>query len=100
MQLKLTWRTSGQPDMDLLVFPEQKIVETMQILAEKDLLEEGMEDSVKYVKSLRTNQQVNILLTYKEAEIYSGDILEPGYEQMPEEKRRMKPWNQKNVQGE
>lgn len=85
MQLKLTWRISGQPDMDLLVYPEQKILETMQILAEKELLEEELADTVRYIKSLRTNRQVNVLLSYKEAEIYSGDILELGYGQMPEE---------------
>lgn len=85
MQLKLTWRINGHPDMDLLVFSDQKIVETMQILAEKELLEEGLENSVKYIKSLRTNQQVNVLLTYKEANIYSGDILELKNNQMPEE---------------
>ena len=32
-------------------------------------------ESVKYVKALRADQQVNVLLTYREAEIYSGDIL-------------------------
>lgn len=76
MQLKLTWRVKGRPDMDLLVFEEQKIVETMEILADRGLLESHMADTVTYVKSLRTNNQVNVLLTYREAEIYSGDILE------------------------
>lgn len=75
MQLKLTWRIKGRPDMDLLVFEEQKIVETMKILEEKGLLEEEQTESVKYIKSLRTNNQVNALLTYSEANIYSGDIL-------------------------
>lgn len=75
MQLKLTWRIKGRPDMDLLVFEEQKIVETMEILEEKGLLEEEQTESVKYIKSLRTNNQVNTLLTYSEANIYSGDIL-------------------------
>ena len=76
MQLKLTWRVKGKRDMDLLVFEEQRIAETMEILADKGLLEEEMADTVKYVKSMRTNNQVNILLTYSEANIYSGDILE------------------------
>lgn len=75
MQLKLTWRIKGQPDMELLVFEEQRIVETMEILAEKGILEDDMVDSVKYIKALRTNNQVNVLLTYSEANIYSGDIL-------------------------
>ena len=75
MQLKLTWRVKGKRDMDLLVSEEQKIAETIEILTEKGLLEEEMADTVKYVKSIRTNNQVNVLLTYSEANIYSGDIL-------------------------
>lgn len=76
MQLKLTWRVKGKRDMDLLVFEEQRIVETMGILIDKGILEEEIADTVKYVKSMRTNNQVNILLTYSEANIFSGDILE------------------------
>ncbi len=76
MQLKLTWRIKGKKDLDLLVFEEQKIAETMDILIDKGILEEETADTVKYVKSMRTNNQVNILLTYSEANIFSGDILE------------------------
>ncbi len=75
MQLKLTWKIRGQQDMELLVFEEQKIAETMEILEEKGLLGDEVADSVKYIKALRTNNQVNVLLTYSEANIYSGDIL-------------------------
>lgn len=76
MQLKLTWRVKGKRDMDLLVSEDQKIAETMEILAEKGLLEEETAETVSYVRSMRTKNQVNVLLTYGEAEIYSGDILE------------------------
>lgn len=76
MQLKLTWRVKGKQDMDLLVSEEQKIAETMKILADRGILEGEMADTVKYVKSMRTKNQVNVLLTYSEANIYSGDILE------------------------
>ncbi|MBD5495764.1 MAG: hypothetical protein HDR12_15725 [Lachnospiraceae bacterium] len=76
MQLKLTWRTKGMQDIDLLVFEEQKIAETMKILIDRGFLEEEAEDNIQYVKSMRTNNQVNTLLTYREANIYSGDILE------------------------
>ena len=75
MQLKLTWRTKGMQDIDLLVFEEQKIAETMKILIDRGFLEEEAEDNIQYVKSMRTNNQVNTLLTYREANIYSGDIL-------------------------
>lgn len=76
MQLKLTWRVKGKRDLDLLVYEEQKISETMEILADKGLLETETAKTVQYVKSMRTKNQVNILLTYSEANIYSGDILE------------------------
>lgn len=76
MQLKLTWRVRGKQDMDLLVSEDQKIAETMEILTEKGLLEEETAETVSYVRSMRTKNQVNVLLTYSEAEIYSGDILE------------------------
>lgn len=76
MQLKLTYRASGKFDIDLMVAAEQKIAETIQILTEKDLLDEETADSIRYIKSLRTKNQVDILLTYSEAKIYSGDILE------------------------
>jgi len=72
----LTWRIKGKKDLDLLVFEEQQIAETMDILIDKGILEEETADTVKYVKSMRTNNQVNILLTYSEANIFSGDILE------------------------
>ena len=75
MQLKLTWRIKGQRDMELLVFEEQKIAETMEILLEKGFMGDEVLNSVEYIKALRTNNQVNVLLTYKEANIYSGDIL-------------------------
>lgn len=76
MQLKLTWRVKGKRDLDLLVYEEQKISETMEILADKGLLDTETAEAVQYVKSMRTKNQVNILLTYSEANIYSGDILE------------------------
>lgn len=76
MQLKLTWRMKGHTDIDLMVLEDQKIAETIQVLAERGLIEREATNTAKYVKSQRTNHQVNILLTYKEGNIYSGDILE------------------------
>ncbi len=75
MQLKLTWRIEGRPDMDLLVSDDQTISETMQILGEKGLLAGKTAETVKYIKTLRADRQLNVLLTYNEADIYSGDIL-------------------------
>lgn len=77
MQLKLTWKISGQNrTFDLLVSDEQKIAETLMVLKEKGLVSWEMADSVQYVRTLRTNHQIPVLLTYKEGNIYSGDILQ------------------------
>ena len=75
MQLKLTWRVEGRSDMDLLVSDDQTISETMLILEEKGLLARKTVKTVKYIKTLRADHQTNVLLTYSEADIYSGDIL-------------------------
>lgn len=77
MQLKLTWKVSGQNrTFDLLVSDEQKIAETLAVLREKELMPAQTADMVRYVRSLRTNHQIPVLLTYKEGNIYSGDILQ------------------------
>lgn len=78
VQLKLTWRVKGKKDLDLLVFEEQRIGETLEVLVAKGLLEAGVADGVTHVRSLRTNHQVNVLLSYEEANVLSGDILEIG----------------------
>lgn len=61
--------------MDLLVSDDQTILETMQILKEKGFLAGETAETAKYIKTLRTSHQVNVLLTYSEANIFSGDIL-------------------------
>lgn len=77
MQLKLTWRISEQNrDFTILVSDEQKMIETIQVLERRGFITEGSSDSIRYVRALRTNNQVNIHLTYKEGKIYSGDILQ------------------------
>lgn len=77
MQLKLTWKRLEQNrTFDLLVSDEQKIAETLAVLKEKGLVPEETADSVRYVRALRTNRQIPVLLTYKEGNIYSGDILQ------------------------
>lgn len=77
MQLKLTFRGEDKQEIDLMVDEDQKIAETIQVLAERELWDGEQADSIQYIKSLRSNKQVNILLTYREAKIYSGDILVP-----------------------
>lgn len=77
MQLKLTWRIKDEgSEVNLLVPDGQKIIETMQVLEEKGMLDRDTASAVKYVRSLRTREQIDIGLTYKEGNIYSGDILE------------------------
>ncbi len=80
MQLKLTWRITG-PDQDihdinLLVPDEQKITETLQVLAESGMIEEDAANRITYVKSLRTHNQIPVEWTYQEGNIFSGDILQ------------------------
>lgn len=77
MQLKLTFKGEDKQEIDLMVDEDQKISETIQVLAERELWDGELTDSMQYIKSLRSNKQVNILLTYREAKIYSGDILVP-----------------------
>lgn len=76
MQLKLTWRITGQnKDMNLLVPEEQKISETLLVLAEKGMVAKEVAEGSSYVKSLRTDNRIPMEMTYKEGNIYSGDIL-------------------------
>lgn len=76
MQLKLTWRIEGQTDIDVIVNSEQTIVETIQVLSESGMVDCGNIINTRYVKSLRQMKQVNTFLSYDEAEIYTGDIIE------------------------
>lgn len=62
-------------DINILVSDEQELVETIRVLADKGLISKDKLENMKYVKALRTNAYINLLLTYKEANIYSGDIL-------------------------
>lgn len=62
-------------DLNLLVSDEQELIETMRILYEKGLISKEKMESTKYAQGLRTKTHINLLLTYKEANIYSGDIL-------------------------
>ena len=84
MQLRLTWRIKGQRDLELLVSDGQKIKETMEILAERGLIDEETAERVRFVRAMRKNNQVSVLLTYREAEVYSGDILVPEEEEEDE----------------
>lgn len=76
MQLKLTWRIEGKPDIDILVCTEQTIAETLQVLLESGFVNYDNISKSRYVRTLRQNQQVNTLLSYDEAAIYTGDIIE------------------------
>ena len=87
MQLKLTWRVRGRRDMELSVSDGQKIGETMEILTERGLMDEEEAEGVRFVRALRKNNQVSVLLTYREAEIYSGDILVPEEDEEEEDER-------------
>lgn len=76
MQLKLTWRIEGKPDIDILVCQEQVIRETLHVLAESGYIPIHILNNVKYIKALRAGEQINVFLSYGEANIYTGDIIE------------------------
>lgn len=76
MQLKLTWRVLEQnKDINVLVSDEQELIETMHVMYEKGLISKEKMEATSYVQGMRSKKHINLLLTYKEANIYSGDIL-------------------------
>ena len=62
-------------DLNVLVSDEQEIIETLRVLVEKGLISKEKLESTKYVQGLRTKAHINLFLTYREANIYSGDVL-------------------------
>lgn len=77
MQIKITF-TNKEKAVDLLVDNGQKIINTIQIIGENGDLEMDSMDTVRYVKSLRKSRWISVYESYKEAGIYSGDMLNIG----------------------
>lgn len=60
---------------DVLVNPQQKITDTINVLIGKKLLEINSISEIRSVKSSRQNVLLHIDKTFQEEMIYYGDIL-------------------------
>lgn len=75
MQIRITF-LGTQNRIDLLVDKRQKVMNTIDILDESgEIITDGDICRIRYVKSIRLNQQIPVYCSYEEAGIYSGDIL-------------------------
>lgn len=74
MQLKLTWKINNS-EIDLMVHSEQKIVDTMKVMAERGYIDDDTIARTIYVKSERNKENINVKLSYDDGRIYSGDVL-------------------------
>lgn len=73
LTIKLTNRNISR---DIMVNPDQKIVDTLRILEENNILsmDEDMEKIL--VKSERKKRYINSRLSYRQAGIFNGDLLQ------------------------
>lgn len=61
--------------LDIMVKPEQRIKDILQVLSENGQITYGTGSENLYIRSWRMGNLVNLYLTFKQAEIFSGDIL-------------------------
>lgn len=88
--MTVTFMEDGR-QLDIMVKPEQKIESVYEVLLENGLLpvKYRYQDVRLSVYSVRRNAYVNPMLTFRQGEIYNGDILEVkgnGYEDSDSEK--------------
>jgi len=72
MLITLTLKINHQT-MDLMVRPDQRMSDVLQVLKETGKLFFQIDQIIVY--SLRKKEYINQLLTFEQAEIYTGDIL-------------------------
>lgn len=70
----LCWQ-SKEWEIDIKVNREQRIGDTMLILLDGGILPMGIQKEKNHIFSKRKHQNINMDLSYEEAEIYNGDIL-------------------------
>jgi len=63
----------NQKSMDLMVRPDQRISEVLKVLKENHKIFFQTEKILIY--STRKKEYVNQLLTFRQAEVYAGDVL-------------------------
>lgn len=61
--------------MDIQVNEEQKIMDTLQILAQAGLISDRNGNTAAHIYSERNKQYINTQLTYNQAMIFHGDNL-------------------------
>ena len=71
----LTLELADRRRLDIQADDEQRLIDSLKVLREKNMIQEMPET---WVQSLRTRRRVNIFLTYKQAGIVNGDILKLG----------------------
>ena len=70
--LTLTLKINHQT-MDIMVRPDQRMSDVLQVLKESERLFFQIDQIIVY--SMRKKEYINQLLTFRQAEIYTGDIL-------------------------
>lgn len=71
--------------LDIQVNENQTIMETLTVLDDKGLLLGVTVDNHLLIRSERSRERLNPLLTYEQAGIFTGDILYVGEEQAKEQ---------------
>lgn len=73
--LKITYRNALGRELELMISSKQKIKETIRVLNDNPVyhMSAQMPD---YVMARRKNRRIPTELTYEQAAVYEGDILE------------------------
>lgn len=74
LTLTIVMKNSGTV-MDIMVKPEQRIREVLMVLAENGKILFDHLSEAAYTRSWRLGKFVNNQLTFKQAQVYSGDII-------------------------
>lgn len=72
MIITLIWNDEKN-EIDMKVNPEQRILDTLLVLADADVLNGTEENQSLYSK--RLNEYIEVKMSYEQAGIYNGDIL-------------------------
>ncbi len=75
--LQLTIKlTNSSINRDIMVNPDQKIMDTLKILKENNAISLGENLNKVLIKSQRRKRYINSRLSYRQAGIFNGDLLQ------------------------
>lgn len=74
LTLTIVMRNSGTV-LDIMVKPEQRIRDVLTVLAENGQISFDHSGEAAYTRSWRLGRFVNNLLTFRQAQVHSGDII-------------------------